>query len=113
MTKTLITNLYFESDLLVVGSETSTAKGIEIVKNLQPDIVLLDVNISEYEDGIAAAKEISQMSTAKIIMITGASEKDVIQRAYAAGAANFLSKADFKHLPGVIRTTYQKHLIVS
>ena len=101
--KLLTLNLHLESDILVTGSETSSVKGIEIVKKLQPDIVLLDVNISGYQDGIEAAGEISQISNAKIIMVSSSSEKEVIQRAYAAGATHFLSKADLKQLPDLIR----------
>ena len=68
----------------------------------------MDLNISGYLDGIEAAKTISQISTAKIIMFMSSSEKDVMRRSIAAGVSKFLSKADFKQLPDVIRTTYQK-----
>lgn len=76
-----------EGDILIVGSETNCVKGIEVIKNLQPDIVLLDVNITENQyDGITAAKEISKICTAKIIMLTRLTDDDIIRQSFASGA---------------------------
>lgn len=97
-----------EKDIMIIGSASTVAKAVELVKVLEPDVVLLDINLTEnHTDGIDAANEISKISNAKLIMLTQLFNEDLVRDSFAAGAVNYLSKSDLIQIPKVIRNIYQ------
>jgi two-component system response regulator DevR len=98
-----------ENDIMIAGSASTVEKAIEVVKIMEPDVVLLDINLTENRyDGIEAAYEITKISNAKIIMLTRFFDEDLIRNSFIAGAVNYLSKSEAKRIPDVIRTIYKK-----
>jgi DNA-binding NarL/FixJ family response regulator len=94
-----------EKDIIIVGAAPTVEKAVEVVKILEPDVVLLDINLTEnHYDGIEAAYEIKKISNAKIIMLTRLFNEDLVCNSFTAGAVNYLSKSDLKRIPDVIRT---------
>lgn len=88
----LINLLYFEKDIEVVGSATSGLDGIEMARKLQPDIILMDINMPDL-DGISATERIKQnMPGVSVIMMSVQGEQDYLRRAMRAGASEFLVK---------------------
>ncbi len=88
----LINLLYFEKDIEVVGSATSGLDGIETAKKLQPDIILMDINMPDM-DGITATERIRQtIPGVAVIMMSVQGEQDYLRRAMRAGASEFLVK---------------------
>jgi pilus assembly protein CpaE len=84
--------LFFESDIEVVGAATSGEEGVQMAVELQPDIVLMDINMPGM-DGIAASEKISQQSPfTQIIMMSVQGEADYLRRSMLAGAREFLIK---------------------
>ena len=84
--------LHFEPDIEVVGAAASGEASIEIAKELEPDIVLMDINMPDL-DGIAAAEAITAASpTTQLIMMSVQSEADYLRRSMLAGAREFLTK---------------------
>ncbi len=79
-----------ESDIEVVGIALNTADCIEIVKKAYPDVVLLDLNLS---DGCSADimnwinKEFPDK---KVIILTGQSPEEFIEVSFIQGFAGFL-----------------------
>ncbi len=73
---------------------------IEMVKKMQPDIILLDVRMPGV-DGIRAIEEIKQISPdSRIIVISGHGTPDVVSKAMALGAFDYLVKPiDFELFP--------------
>jgi CheY-like chemotaxis protein len=53
--------LQFEGDIDVVGAARTAKEGIELVQELNPDVVLMDINMPDM-DGIAATEAIRQRS---------------------------------------------------
>jgi pilus assembly protein CpaE len=88
----LINLLYFEKDIEVIGSATRGQEGIDLAKKLQPDIVLMDINMPDM-DGITATERImQQVSGVSVIMMSVQGEQDYLRRAMRAGAREFLVK---------------------
>jgi pilus assembly protein CpaE len=84
--------LYFETDIEVVGTAINGQEAIELSKQYQPHIVLMDINMPEL-DGIAASGAIRrEVPFVQIIMMSVQSEADYLRRSMMAGASDFLTK---------------------
>ncbi|MEI7554416.1 response regulator [Candidatus Chlorohelix sp.] len=107
----LINLLYFEKDIEVIGSATSGIEGIETAKKLQPDIVLMDINMPDM-DGITATERIKQtLPNIAVIMMSVQGEQDYLRRAMRAGASEFLVKPfSGDELIGSIRHVYSSEV---
>lgn len=87
--------LHFETDIKVVGAAGAPQEGIEMSKNLTPDIVLMDINFPPEMgmDGVVAAEQIAELSPgSQIIMVSVQAESGYLRRAMLAGAREFLTK---------------------
>jgi pilus assembly protein CpaE len=84
--------LMFEPDIEVVGSAATAEEGIRLARDLQPDVVLLDINLPGMS-GIAAVERIIEVAPpAQVVMMSVQSDADYLRRAMLAGARDFLSK---------------------
>ncbi|NOZ06212.1 MAG: response regulator/pilus assembly protein [Chloroflexi bacterium] len=84
--------LYFEKDIQVVGSASDGAEGVEMVMELQPDVVLMDINMPGM-DGVTAGEKISESApNTQVIMMSVQGEADYLRRSMLAGAREFLIK---------------------
>lgn len=84
--------LFFESDIEVVGAATSGQEGVQMAIELEPDIVLMDINMPGM-DGITASENITrQVPFTQIIMMSVQGEADYLRRSMLAGAREFLIK---------------------
>jgi pilus assembly protein CpaE len=100
--------LFFESDIDVVGAATNGQEGIEMAMELQPDIVLMDINMPGV-DGITASEKITQkIPFCQIIMMSVQGEADYLRRSMLAGAREFLIKPfSSDELVSSVRRVYQ------
>lgn len=84
--------LFFEDDIEIAGTASNGREGIELAAKLQPDIVLMDINMPGM-DGIAAGEAIaSQMPNVQVVMMSVQGEADYLRRSMLAGAREFLVK---------------------
>jgi diguanylate cyclase (GGDEF)-like protein len=77
-----------------VAEAEKGAPGLALFGELQPDIVLLDVLMPEM-DGFEACRELRQRpggAFVPVLMMTGLDDVDSINRAYEAGATDFIAK---------------------
>jgi two-component system, NarL family, nitrate/nitrite response regulator NarL len=90
----------------VVGLGESLEEALQLVRDLAPDILLLDVNIPG--GGIqTAAKVAAQFPEVKIIMLTASSEDDDLVKALKAGARGYILKGvAARELIGIVRAVY-------
>ena len=67
--------LQFESDVEVVGTARTGKEGIQLSKEVDPDVVLMDINMPDV-DGITATEQIRQGSPhiQVVILSVGRSE---------------------------------------
>ena len=76
----------------VVGEAADGAEGIELARELAPDVVLLDVRMPG-TDGITAAQSLKTLQPApRILMLTISDTSDDIASAARAGASGYMLK---------------------
>lgn len=84
--------LQFESDVDVVGTGRSGNEGIQLALELDPDVVLMDINMPDV-DGITATERIRQkMPHIQVIILSVQGDQNYMRRAMLAGARDFLTK---------------------
>lgn len=88
MIKDILTKNGFE----VVGEAENGAKSIERYKELDPELVVMDITMPEM-DGIQAVKEIKKInSEARIVMCSAMGQQAMVIEAIQAGAKDFIVK---------------------
>lgn len=84
--------LRFEPDVAIVGTAEGGQEGMDLAFQLEPDIVLMDINMPGI-DGITATTRInSRLPNTSVIMMSVQNEPDYLRRSMLAGAREFLSK---------------------
>lgn len=84
--------LYFEKDMMVVGEASDGDEAVRQTKKLNPDIVLMDINMPN-SDGIAATQEISlKYPKTAIIIMSVQGEQEYLKKAMVAGAREYMVK---------------------
>jgi len=93
------------------GYAESKFAGIELAKKIEPDIVLMDLNLSNNEfEGIEAAREIKLATNAKILLLTSNEEsKAVITASKKSFASGYIFKSQCQTLNDVIQKTAHSH----
>jgi NarL family two-component system response regulator LiaR len=88
----LRTFLELQEDVLVVGEAGDGQTAIEMVRQLDPDIVLMDL-VMPHLDGISATRQVRSLgSDVKVIALTSFTEDDKVFPAIQAGASSYLLK---------------------
>ena len=79
-------------DCEVVGTVADASAVLDAVQRLQPDVLVLDLNLS-HSNGLDACRQITHAAPqTKIIMFTAMNDPDLRQRCFEVGAAAFVSK---------------------
>ncbi len=84
----LIKKLGFE----VVGKVTKGCEAIEKVKELDPDIIVMDISLKGDMDGIEAMEAIREKSDIPVIYLSGSGDRYSLERAKKTGFTDFLTK---------------------
>ncbi|WP_033829213.1 response regulator [Bacillus andreraoultii] len=88
----MIKDILVKNGYDVVGEASDGAQAIEKYKELNPDLVTMDITMPEV-DGIAALKEIRSIDpNAKIIMCSAMGQQAMVIDAIQAGAKDFIVK---------------------
>ena len=75
----------------VVGQTGRGDEAVQLVKDLSPDLAILDVKMPGM-DGLEAAAQISVDKQAAVLILTAFSQRDLIEKARDAGALAYLVK---------------------
>ena len=80
-----------EEGYVVVGETSRGDQVLDLVRDKQPDVAILDVKMPG-TDGITAASQIRDERLCAVLLLTAFSQRDLIARAADAGALAYLVK---------------------
>lgn len=80
-----------DAGFTIVGEASNGEEAIEKAKELEPDLILMDVEMPKL-DGISAADQILNERRCAIVMLTAYSQDDLVARARDAGAMAYVVK---------------------
>jgi len=80
-----------EEGYVVAGEAGDGEAAVLLAHELRPDLVIVDVKMPKM-DGITAAERIAGGRLAPVIILTAFSQRDLVERARAAGAMAYLVK---------------------
>jgi AmiR/NasT family two-component response regulator len=80
-----------EEGYVVVGETGRGDEAVKLVRELEPDLAILDIKMPGL-DGLAAAREIAGERRAAVLILTAFSQRDLIEQARDAGALAYLVK---------------------
>lgn len=107
--KQMLETMHYE----VVGEAGDGKTAVELARTLRPDICILDVKMPVM-DGIDAVDQISGENIAPAILLTAYSDRELIDRAKAAGVFAYLVKpfkpSDLTPAIEVARTRFEQNL---
>ncbi|MBD2392078.1 response regulator transcription factor [Aphanizomenon flos-aquae NRERC-008] len=84
--------LELESDMKIVGEAENGQIAINLVRELQPNVILMDIRMP-IMDGVAATKEINnQFPHCKILILTTFDDDEYVKAALQNGAMGYLLK---------------------
>jgi DNA-binding NarL/FixJ family response regulator len=79
--------------LHVLGVASTSAEAIRLVKELRPDVTLVDIDLGN-EDGFELAQQLSDISAAssKVILVSTHAEEDLAHLVERSPAVGFIAK---------------------
>ena len=103
----IVDTLNSESDFNVVGVSDDAKDSIELCKNLNPNILIMDVCTANNSNGVAYAKLVKEIyPDIKIIIMTGVLDVNFINESKEVGVESFIYKSISKDsLIATVRNT--------
>src|SRR5688572_21557673 len=98
--------LQIDPRLEVVGEAANGKLAVQMARSLRADVVLMDV-VMPVMDGIEATRQIVAQCSAKLLVLSSYPERDLVERAVAAGATGYLLKHSAS--ADVVRAIHQVH----
>ncbi|WP_148572866.1 response regulator [Nocardioides caldifontis] len=80
-----------EPDVEVVGEAADGRAAVELCRTARPDVVLMDIRMPVL-DGIAATREVTASTGARVVVLTTYDRDEYVFSALEAGASGFLLK---------------------
>lgn len=78
--------------IVVAGEARTGAEAVEKAMELNPNVVLMDVNMPDM-DGLEATRRLKEKAPlSRVIIVTGVDSRDYLRQAIAAGAVGYLVK---------------------
>jgi response regulator NasT len=80
-----------EEGFAVVGETGRGDEAVELVRDLRPDLAILDIKMPGL-DGLSAARQIAGDRATAVLILTAFSQRDLVEQARDAGAMSYIVK---------------------
>ncbi len=88
----MIRKILTQNDFTIIGEAINGKDALVKYKELKPDIVTMDMIMPE-ADGIQATKDIIAFDeNAKVVIVSGIDQKEMLAQAISAGASSYIVK---------------------
>ena len=93
----------------VVGSANDGQEGLELIRQLHPDIVFSDIYMPKMDGLVLAAAIKSEFENTELTILTGYRDFDLLQRAMHLGVTRFILKpSSMKELEEAVQTMTER-----
>jgi len=89
----------------LVGEAETAEEGLDLIGALDPDLVLMDINLPGMDGLEATRRLVGDSSRAKVIVLSTYEASEYEARSLEAGAVAFISKSDFE--PDALRRAWE------
>lgn len=102
-----------ERDMQFVGEAGTGDEAVRMVRERQPDVLLLDVRLQETDGPSVCERVLAVAPATAVVMLTSYRESSMIVRSLAAGAKGYVLKdIDLGELKRVIRSAARGHSVL-
>ena len=109
----LLASALTESNYDIYGITDTGEEAIELVKNIPPDLIFMDIGLKGNMDGIEAARVINSIADLPIVFLTGNKDLKYIERIREVSPYAYLSKPfKINELFYTIETSLYKHRMI-
>ncbi|MGB5952270.1 MAG: response regulator [Ornithinimicrobium sp.] len=91
-----LTEMLMEAGHEVVGQAVDGAQAVNLAREMDPDIVVMDIKMPVM-DGLTAAEIIGREGIAAVVMLTAFSDQQLVERARDAGVMSYVVKPFSAH----------------
>ena len=106
--------LSLESDMLVIGQASSGEEALQVIRDLAPDIAVIDVNLPGMNGQQVTHRVVQEKLPTRILLLTGYDDLEQALHAAIAGAAAYCAKEiGPRRLIQSIREIYKGKFVVA
>ena len=84
--------LSLHSELTLAGEAATGAEGLKLIRELKPDLVIMDINLPDMNGIVAARQILAAQPATKVIIYSGDPSRANVDEAIQAGVHGFLFK---------------------
>lgn len=81
-----------DSEINVVGEASNGKEAYEMCVRLQPDVVLMDMRMPDYDGGYGTRKIKDTLPDIKVLVLTTFDDKETVEKAISSGADGYILK---------------------
>lgn len=105
-----LSEIISEQGMTVTATAKNKQEARDAIEHSQPDILLVDINLKDGDDGVDFVEEIAPKVKAPVVYLTANSDKATVDRAFRTKPSSFLTKPyDDKDVLIAIELAFNNH----